>query len=84
MTVTAISQMWMRHLEGQPMMRLFGESVAGKIIIACCVLHNLCIRAGIAAPELTEKQFEAERGRQVSAAAIPTTIHCHNTLPLKP
>lgn len=38
---------------------------AGKIIIACCVLHNLCIRAGIAGPELTEDELQAERSRQV-------------------
>lgn len=46
---------------------------AGKIIIACCILHNLCIRAGIAIPELTEEQLEAERGRQVSAPVEPAT-----------
>ncbi|RVE46681.1 hypothetical protein evm_008693 [Chilo suppressalis] len=38
---------------------------AGKIILACCVLHNICIRAGIDVPELTEDEFQSERSRQV-------------------
>lgn len=37
---------------------------AGRIILACCVLHNLCIRAGIDVPELTEDELQAERSRQ--------------------
>ncbi|RVE43608.1 hypothetical protein evm_011728 [Chilo suppressalis] len=37
---------------------------AGKIILACCVLHNICIRAGIDVPELTENEFQSERSRQ--------------------
>lgn len=40
---------------------------AGKIIIACCVLHNLCIRGGIDVPELTEDELQAERSWQVPA-----------------
>ncbi|CAK1578757.1 unnamed protein product [Parnassius mnemosyne] len=38
---------------------------AGKIILACCVLHNMCIRAGIEGPELTEEEHQSERTRQV-------------------
>ncbi|CAG4936092.1 unnamed protein product [Parnassius apollo] len=38
---------------------------AGKIILACCVLHNMCIRAGIEGPELTEEEHQSESTRQV-------------------
>lgn len=38
---------------------------AGKIVIACCVLHNMCIKGGIEGPELTEDELQAERSRQV-------------------
>ncbi|CAG5006454.1 unnamed protein product [Parnassius apollo] len=38
---------------------------AGKIILACCVLHNMCIRAGIEGAELTEEEHQSERTRQV-------------------
>lgn len=39
---------------------------AGKIILACCVLHNMCTRAGLSAPELTQDDFESENSRQVT------------------
>ncbi|CAG5019295.1 unnamed protein product [Parnassius apollo] len=38
---------------------------AGKIILACCVLHNMCIRAGIEGPELTEEEHQSEGTSQV-------------------
>lgn len=38
---------------------------AGKIILACCVLHNMCIKAGVSAPELSQDDFDFENSRQV-------------------
>lgn len=43
----------------------YSPEKAGKIIIACCVLHNICNRAGIDVPELGEDELQAERSRQV-------------------
>ncbi|KAL4720655.1 hypothetical protein ACJJTC_018850 [Scirpophaga incertulas] len=36
------------------------SNVVGKIVIACCVLHNLCNRAGIPAYTITEDERQEE------------------------
>lgn len=46
---------------------------ACKIVIACCVLHNLCIRGGIDVPELTEDELQAERSRQVPSQSATSS-----------
>ncbi|XP_063894947.1 putative nuclease HARBI1 [Helicoverpa armigera] len=46
---------------------------AGKIVIACCVLHNLCLRGGMDAPEMTEDQLQVERSRQVPPSQSATS-----------
>lgn len=33
-------------------------------MIACCVLHNMCLQAGIEAPEMTEEETQSEMARQ--------------------
>ncbi|KAL0809470.1 hypothetical protein ABMA28_011640 [Loxostege sticticalis] len=50
----------------------YAPFAAGKIVIACCVLHNLCNRAGLEAPSLTEEDLELERSRQ---GVVATTTH---------
>ena len=38
--------------------------ILGKIVIACCVLHNMCNRAGLEAPTLTDEEVQSEHSRQ--------------------
>ncbi|KAL0879735.1 hypothetical protein ABMA27_003448 [Loxostege sticticalis] len=43
----------------------YRPDAAGKIILACCVLHNMCVRAGVNAPPLTPDDLQADNSRQV-------------------
>lgn len=48
-------------------------ATAGQIILACCVLHNICVRAGIEAPELLQDDIDTERTRQVASQAASSS-----------
>lgn len=50
---------------------------AGKIVIACCVLHNMCHRAGLEAPSLSEEDLQFERSRQGQEC---TNVSAHQAL----
>lgn len=43
--------------------------MVGKIIKACCVLHNMCNRAGIPAPILTPREVDQEAQLQRTLSA---------------
>lgn len=47
----------------------YSPEVAGKIIIACFVLHNMCIRAGLEDEHLSNEEEQAEASRQPVAAS---------------
>ncbi|KAG7305723.1 hypothetical protein JYU34_009848 [Plutella xylostella] len=50
----------------------YTPETAGKIAIACSVLHNMCIHARLDHPELTEEDLAAENALPIpQQAAIP-------------
>lgn len=46
----------------------------GKIVIACCVLHNMCNRAGLPAPKLDEYDLD-EESRLLGILTQPAPTH---------
>lgn len=55
----------------------YHPKMVGKIIIACCILHNMCNRAGLAAPVLSEREVNQE-ARLIRALSQPSTSQPDN------
>ncbi|KAG6463794.1 hypothetical protein O3G_MSEX014076 [Manduca sexta] len=60
-----------RCLQVHRVLQYHPDTVA-KIVIACCVLHNICNRAGLPSPMLNEAEVQMERSMHMER---PFNLH---------
>lgn len=52
----------------------FLPKVAGKIIIGCCVLYNMCLRADLVIEPLRDEEEQSEASREPLTASASTSV----------